>query len=102
MVLALQEAGYNARHVAQEHSYVPHMWQRICQPDVLIYLDVNYDAIKARQPRLDFRPEHLEEQKRRLAHARKHSHLYLNTNDMDPSEVRDQALMFLEQLGLKP
>lgn len=97
LVSSLREVGYKARHVAQEHSYVPNMWQRICQPDVLIYLDVNYESIRTRRPHLDFRPEHLAEQNRRLAHARQHCHLYLDTNELNPTQVQDQTLSFLQQ-----
>lgn len=97
LVSSLREVGYKARHVAQEHSYVPNMWQRICQPDVLIYLDVNYESIRTRRPHLDFRPEHLAEQNRRLAHARQHCHLYLDTNELNPTQVQDQTLSFLKQ-----
>ena len=97
LVSSLREVGYKARHVAQEHSYVPNMWQRICQPDVLIYLDVNYESIRTRRPHLDFRPEYLAEQNRRLAHARQHCHLYLDTNELNPTQVQDQTLSFLQQ-----
>ncbi len=30
------------RAIAQEHSYVPDMWRRITNPDILIYLDASY------------------------------------------------------------
>jgi deoxyadenosine/deoxycytidine kinase len=101
LVSSLQEEGYEAHHVAQEHSYVPNMWQRIGRPDVLIYLDVNYESIKARRPHLDFRPEHLAEQNHRLAHARQYCQLYLDTNELSISQVRDQTLAFLEQVRPK-
>lgn len=97
----LQEEGYDTHHVAQEHSYVPNMWQRIGQPDVLIYLDVNFESIRARRPHLDFRPEDLAEQKRRLAHARQHCHLYLDTSELSITQVHDQTLSFLQQFRPK-
>ena len=50
LVQALKERGYNAREVRQEHSYVPTMWQRITQPDVLIYLDVSEEIALKRRP----------------------------------------------------
>lgn len=101
LVSSLQEIGYEARHVAQEHSYVPDMWHRICQPDVLIYLDVNYESIRTRRPHLDFRPEHLVEQNRRLNHARQHCQLYLDTNELSATQVRDKTRSFLEQIRPK-
>ena len=97
LVSALRAAGYEARHVAQEHSYVPDMWQRISRPDVLIYLDVDLAGISIRRPRLDFREKDLAEQNRRLTHAREHCSLYLNTNIVSPAEVQSQTLAFLAE-----
>lgn len=98
LVDALLQAGYEARHVAQEHSYVPTMWQRISRPDVLVYLDVDYEAIMARRPALNFSPTDLAAQNRRLAHAREHCHWYVDTSDLAPAEVREGCLEFLESL----
>lgn len=98
LVSALRLAGYEARHVAQEHSYVANMWERISPPDVLIYLDVDHSGIRSRRPRLDFKQKDLEEQNRRLAHAREHCSLYLNTNLLNPAEVQAQALAFLSEM----
>jgi adenylate kinase family enzyme len=98
LVDALREAGYEARHVAQEHSYVPYMWQRLARPDVLIYLDVDYDAILDRRPGFNFKPGDLEEQSRRLAHAREHCDLYLDTGSLTTAEVQEKTLAFLKTL----
>lgn len=97
LVNALQEAGYKARHVAQEHSYVPYMWQRITRPDILVYLDVNYDDIIDRRPGFNFKPADLAEQTRRLTHARENCDLYLDTSTMTPVEVREKTLAFLSE-----
>ena len=32
----------DVRQIAQEHSYVPNMWKRLVNPDVLIYLHASY------------------------------------------------------------
>lgn len=97
---ALREAGYDARHVAQEHSYVPAMWQRISKPDLLIYLDLSYATARARRPYIDGGPQRLAEQHRRLAHARKHCNLYVNTNVLTPQQVQEQVLQFLRRYQL--
>lgn len=96
LVSALREAGYEARHVAQEHSYVPAMWQRVSRPDILIYLDADFETIMARRAPFSFSPADLAEQKRRLAHARQHCDLFIDTNDLTPVEVRQRCLSFLE------
>ena len=100
LVEALRVAGYDARHVAQEHSYVPAMWQRISKPDILIYLDVSYQAARARRPTIDGGPQRLAEQHRRLAHAREHCHFYLDTSFLQPAEVKAQVFTFLK--GYQP
>ena len=102
LVKALRETGYEARHVAQEHSYVPEMWQRISQPDVLIYLDVDFPAAKARRPYIDWGSERLEEQAQRLAHARQHCDLYVDTSALSREEVRKRVFQFLDDLALQP
>lgn len=96
LVAALREAGFDARHVAQEHSYVPEMWKRVSRPDVLVYLDVDYESIRARRPRMRFQQADLAEQKRRLDHARQHSDLYVDTRELSPAEVETLALSYLE------
>ena len=101
LVTALREAGFDARHVAQEHSYVPEMWKRVSRPDVLVYLDVDYESIRARRPRLRFRQADLAEQKRRLDHARQHCDLYVDTRELNSGEVKALALSYLEDaLGI--
>lgn len=99
LVAALREAGYDARHVAQEHSYVPHMWQRISKPDVLIFLDIDYEAFHERRPKLGGGPARLAEQQHRLAHARQHCDLYLDTSELTPEEVRQRVLNYLNENG---
>lgn len=96
LVTALRAAGYEARHVAQEHSYVAEMWQRISKPDVLIYLDVDHATAKARRPYIDYGPERLREQGKRLAHARAHCDLYVDTSALSREEVRQLVFRFLE------
>ena len=98
LVSTLRDVGFDARHVAQEHSFVPTMWKEISKPDVLIYLEVDLDNLIARWPNAHFQAHDLLEQNRRLAHARAHCDLYLNTNQLNSDEVKEGALTYLEQL----
>ncbi len=41
---------FNVRQIAQEHSYVPNMWQRLSNPDVLIFLEASYQVTEHRKP----------------------------------------------------
>ena len=95
LVKALREAGYEARHPAQEHSYVPDMWRRLVDPDVLIYLDLSHEAYRQRRPKDDAGPEYLEMQRARLAHAREHADLKIDTSEMSDTDVRIKLLGFL-------
>jgi hypothetical protein len=101
LIKALRAAGFEARHTAQEHSYVPAMWQRISKPDVLIYLDVSYEAARTRRPTLDGGPERLAVQHQRLAHARQHCHFYLDTSHLTPQQVQDYVFRFLERRNFR-
>lgn len=98
MAKALRAAGYEARQPAQEHSYVPAMWQKLTQPDILIYLDVNYESVMARRPKNPGSPQRLAEQHQRLSHARQHCDLYIDTSPLTPTEVQAQVLTFLSQV----
>ena len=93
----LKQAGYHVRQPAQEHSLVPDMWQRLSQPDILIYLDVDYENARQRRPHHDGGPQRVAEQHRRLAHARRHCHYYLDSSPLSPIEVQQEVLQFLSQ-----
>jgi cytidylate kinase len=92
---ALAEAGFEIRQPAQEHSYAPDMWWRLSKPDILIYLDLSYEEARARRPHIDGGPQRLQEQYRRLAHARQHCDYYLDTSGLTPEEVQAAVFDFL-------
>jgi shikimate kinase len=98
LTAALRAQGYTVRQPAQEHSYVPTMWRRFAQPDILIYLDVDHETALQRRPHTTGPPERLVTQRRRLAHARQHCDFYLDTSQMSFQQVRDHVLAFLETL----
>jgi cytidylate kinase len=94
----LRARGWNARQVLQEHSYVPDMWRRITDPDILIYLDARLETMRQRRRDPEF-PEWLLEQERlRLRHARQHCDIYLATDDLTLDAVLAQVLTRLTAL----
>ena len=95
LTAALRAAGYEARQPAQEHSYVPDMWRRLVDPDVLIYLDISYEALLERRPHFGER-EYLEREKARLAHAREHADLVVDTSELAVEVVAAQVMSLLE------
>ena len=90
----LRRNGYIARAIVQEHSYVKDMWQRITNPDVLIFLQASC-AVGAKRRQLNWTEEEWEEQQRRLKHAFEHADIKVNTDLLSIGEVLDQILEFL-------
>jgi deoxyadenosine/deoxycytidine kinase len=98
LIAGLERYGYACRHIAQEHSYVQAMWQIISRPDLLIYLDASFPVSTTRR-RLDWQEKDYREQMRRLAHARAHANLFIDTDSLDPNQVLQTALDFLESVS---
>ncbi len=101
LVAGLRSQGFVVRHIAQEHSYVPDMWKRLSNPDLLIYLDVSYDNSVQRR-KLDWTYDEYTEQVHRLRHARRFADLYLDTNPLTAKEVLLKVLSFINSINPKP
>lgn len=99
LITGLNQHGYTCRHIAQEHSYVPAMWQIITKPDLLIYLHASFQTSTTRR-KLNWTEDDYAEQLRRLSHAREHAHIIINTDDLTPGRILQQALDFLKDLSL--
>jgi hypothetical protein len=73
------------------------MWQRLNPPDLLVFLDVTLETILRRgRTGTGWDQAYLDEQQRRLRHARIHCDLYLPTDDLTEEEVLVQVVRFLE------
>jgi cytidylate kinase len=101
LVQRLQQAGYDARSCAQDHSYVPDMWRRVSRPDFLVFLDASLDVI-ARRRVVDWGQVRLDVLHQRLDHARRNCHLYVNTDEMTPEQVAALVKRALSAVGIKP
>lgn len=94
LVTALRAHGYDAAVSAQEHSAIPRLWQRT-DPDVLIALGVNIEAVRERRD--PSWPGWLHDvQEERLANAQDAADLVIDTSDIGADEVAERALQFLE------
>jgi shikimate kinase len=93
----LRRLGYEVRECVQEHSEVPHMWKVISRPDVLIYLDASEEVTHRRGQR-HYVKGYVQTQRRRLAHARAHCDLYVQTDDLTEAEVLQQVVGYLASL----
>jgi len=87
----LAERGIRARQVAQEHSFVPEMWQVIAQPDFLIYLDASFQTCCLRKE-LNWRQPDYEEQLLRLAHAKDNCDILVQTDGHSEASVLEEVL----------
>jgi cytidylate kinase len=95
LIAALEGHGYACRHIAQEHSYVQSMWQKITNPDLLIFLDASF-AVSTTRRNLTWQKMDHDEQYRRLEHARSHAHIVIDTDHLTPGQVLQRALDFLQ------
>jgi len=94
LVAGLKLRGYQARPIAQEHSYVQDMWKRITNPKILLFLSVSYpETIKRRN--LSWSEAEYNEQLSRLQHARENADLIIETDDLTPSQVLERAMCYI-------
>ncbi len=101
LVAGLKSRGFMPRHIAQEHSYVPDMWHRLTNPDVLVYLDVSYENT-IRRRKLDWTYAEYQEQLHRLRHARQHADLYIDTNPLTVEQVLQTVISFINIAPVPP
>jgi deoxyadenosine/deoxycytidine kinase len=97
----LRQLGYDAHAIVQEHSHVQTMWQRIAQPDILIYLDASLATICARL-NVNWEQGYLDEMNRRLTDARAHAHFTLATDDLTRDQVASRVVAFLNSISVFP
>ncbi|HUI90454.1 MAG TPA: hypothetical protein VLX61_17180 [Anaerolineales bacterium] len=95
LIAGLECEGFRCRHIAQEHSYVPTMWKRITNPDLLIYLHSSFEVSTQRR-QLNWNEAEYQEQLRRLDHARQHANLIIETDERTIEEVLESALRFIK------
>ena len=90
LIEGLTRLGYRTRHIAQEHSFVKDMWQRLTNPDVLVFLDVSY-PISCRRRKLDWTEADWQEQQHRLRHARENAVVYVDTDGLSVEQVLERV-----------
>jgi len=97
LVASLRARGYEVKQIAQEHSYVKDMWQRLTRPDCLVYLDVSYPVSCIRR-KMDWTEAEYQEQVYRLRHAHQYADYYLQTDGLSAEQVCDVIIGFIESL----
>ncbi len=97
LVQGLRALGYRARECVQEHSGVPALWRWRGRPGVLVYLEASLEAV-CRRRGVRWGEEVLADQRERLADARRHCDLYIDTDPLTALEVRERVVAFLRSL----
>jgi hypothetical protein len=95
LVSGLRAKGYDARPVSQEHSNVPNLWQQFDRPAYLIYLNAALENQQARRQDVSWSADAHEEEVRRLAHARDHADLRIDTAGLTSERVLHIAISYL-------
>jgi len=101
LVKGLRRACYNTRPVSQEHSHVADLWQQFDRPAVLIYLDIDLAAQRRRRPDVSWDEANLAIEQTRLAHAREHADLRLNTGQLEAAAVLQLVVAFLQSQRIR-
>jgi adenylate kinase family enzyme len=86
------------RAIAQEHSYVPDMWRRITNPDILIYLEASY-AVTIQRRNLSWSESEYQIELDRLAHSRANADIIIVTDTLTLDEVFRVAMDRLNKLN---
>ena len=94
LVAGLREAGYDAYNVAQEHSCVHNFWAKK-NPDLVVMIDATLPAIHKRRL-VYWGEDRLVTQHKRLADAKAHADLYIQTDELDAEAVRQKVIEFIE------
>ena len=102
LVCNLLPQGYNISSCGQEHSHVPQLWKVFSKAEVLVFLDAELTTIARRQNRTDWTQARLDEQQRRLAHARSNCDFLVKTDNLTRQQVADAVVTFLRAKGVCP
>ena len=95
LVAGLKAAGFDAYNVAQEHSGIHDFWAKR-HPDILVMIDATMPAIHKRRV-VYWDESRLEVQHKRLADARAHADLYIQTDEYNAQQVRDKVINFVQE-----
>lgn len=92
----LNSRGKSCRAIAQEHSFIPDMWKKMTNPEILVFLDASYPVTMQRK-KFHWTENEYNEQIRRLAHARTHADLFIQTDAISPAIVMDRILEYINE-----
>ena len=95
LVNNLQQRGYRAINVPQEHSDIRRLW-RFKEPDLLVLLSCTHATAKQRRPTFAWSEKQLAVQWQRLAPAREECALYIATDELSREDVVNAVVELIE------
>jgi septin family protein len=96
LVNSLNEAGYRAVNIPQEHSEIKRLW-KYKKPNLLVLLSCTLETAQKRRPGFAWTEKQLEVQRERLNIARDECNLYLVTDNLGRKEVLSRVIDLLER-----
>lgn len=90
LVKSLQDLGFDALNVAQEHSTIKKLWNHK-EPDILVVLDAQLASIRQRRI-VPWGEERLAVQRERLSDAFEHADVYIHTDDLSKDDIVQHVL----------
>lgn len=101
LVRGLRALGYDARPVSQEHSGVPTLWRQFDFTHALIYLHVAAEGQPRRRPDVGWETGAHATEVARLADARAHADLTIDTTTMTAAQVLAVAAAYLQRARIR-
>ncbi len=95
LVERLEELGYDARVVAQEHSVIRDLWQKR-NPDVVVALDLDLEEVRARRSPT-WSAEIYRVQHERLREAFEAADIMIDSGEHSEDEVEEIVVRWLEE-----
>lgn len=95
LVQNLTRMGIEAYNAAQEHSQIKQLWKKK-QPDILVMLDATLETLRTRR-KIPWGEERLIAQRERLADAREHADLFIQTDRLTKEEVAQVILDYIRR-----
>jgi len=77
------------------------MWRQLSRPEVLVYLDASLSVVRGRL-RVTYDESREREQRRRLAHARRHCDVFVRTDSLTEDQVLERVVSALDRVGVRP
>jgi broad-specificity NMP kinase len=98
---SLRALGFDAWPVAQEHSVIADLWRHL-DPDRLVVLEATLESVRRRRNDRAWPRWIWELQQQRIAHARVHADLVIQTDELSPEQVIQRVIALIRPDSRSP